>query len=60
MIEQLFFDTDCLSSGDILVAALAAGLIDEDIGNKIWSDMIAKHRQLPVDSFSDYLKKIQK
>lgn len=45
-----------VTTGDILVAALKAGYIDENDGNQIWSNMISRRRLLPTRSFSDYLK----
>jgi len=49
------YNLDHIATGDILVAALEAGYIDENTGNQIWSNMISKRRILPTNSFSDYL-----
>ena len=48
-----------VTTGDILVAALNAGYINENVANQIWSNMISKRRLLPTRSFSDYLKTIK-
>ncbi|MEW6661358.1 MAG: hypothetical protein ACOY9Y_05300 [Bacillota bacterium] len=45
-----------ITTGDILVEAMSKGLIDENIGNQIWADMLSKRRLLPAATFSDYLK----
>lgn len=45
-----------VATGDILVAALNKGYIDETTGNQIWRNMIAKRRMLPTNSFTEYLK----
>ena len=45
-----------VTTGDIMAAALAAGLIDEAIGNTMWTNMLAKKRLLPNLTFSDYLQ----
>lgn len=52
------YNLDHVTTGDILVAALNKGYIDEAAGNQIWSNMLAKKRRLPEASFSDYLKTI--
>ena len=52
------YNLDHVTTGDILVAALNKGYIDEATGNQIWSNMLAKKRRLPEASFSDYLKTI--
>ena len=44
-----------VTTGDILVAALKVGYIDEATGNQIWRNMIARRRMLPANSFTDYL-----
>lgn len=44
-----------ITTGDILIEAMNAGLIIEADGNKIWTDMIRKRRMLPTVTFSDYL-----
>lgn len=48
-----------LTTGEILVSALGAGLINENTGNQIWSKMLLKRRLLPAPSFSDYLRTIK-
>lgn len=45
-----------LTTGDILVAALINGHIDEMTGNYIWDGMKEKKRMLPTDSFTEYLE----
>ncbi len=52
------YDLEHVTTGDILVAALNKGYIDETMGNQIWSNMLAKKRRLPEPSFSDYLNSI--
>jgi predicted nucleic acid-binding protein len=52
------FELEHITTGDILVSALTAGYIDEDLGNQIWSSMLMKRRSLPAISFSDYLNQI--
>lgn len=49
------YNLDHVATGDILVAALEVGYIDENTGNQIWHNMISKRRILPTSSFSDYL-----
>ena len=44
-----------ITTGDILMEALHAGIITETEGNTIWTDMIRKKRMLPTASFSEYL-----
>jgi len=44
-----------ITTGDILIEAMEAGIITETDGNTIWSDMIRKRRMLPTTTFSDYL-----
>ncbi|HHV17631.1 MAG TPA: hypothetical protein GXZ27_02050 [Thermoanaerobacterales bacterium] len=48
-----------VATGDILVAALNKGYIDEIIGNQIWTNMIRKKRMLPTATFTDYIKTIK-
>ncbi len=48
-----------ITTGDILVEALDAGYINEATGNQVWSNMIARRRMLPTDTFSSYLKLIK-
>lgn len=45
------------TTSDILVDAYNRGLITENQGNIIWSNMIARRRRLGAASFSEYLKK---
>ncbi|MDI6688516.1 MAG: hypothetical protein QME06_09905 [Desulfobacterales bacterium] len=45
-----------ITTGDILVEAMNKWLIDENIGNQIWANMLSKQRLLPAATFSDYLK----
>ena len=44
-----------IDTGQILVEALDKGLINEEEGNKIWREMLAKKRKLPANTFSEYL-----
>ncbi len=44
-----------ITTGDILIKAMDAGIITEAEGNTIWADMIRKKRMLPTASFSEYL-----
>ena len=53
------YDLEHMTTGDILVAALRKGYIDETTGNRIWSNMIVKRRMLPTNSFTEYLKTIK-
>ncbi len=46
-----------IDTGQILVEALGKGLITKDEGNSIWSQMLAKKRMLPANTFSEYLAK---
>lgn len=46
-----------IDTGQILKEALEKGLITEMDGNSIWSQMLAKRRQLPTNIFSEYLKR---
>lgn len=48
-----------ITTGDILVAALDKGYIDEQTGNQIWIKMIGKRRMLPTATFTEYLKIIK-
>lgn len=45
-----------ITTGDILINAMEAGIITETEGNTIWSAMIRKRRMLPASTFSEYLK----
>lgn len=49
-----------IDTGQILVEAMKEGLITESDGNNIWSQMLAKKRQLPANSFSEYLLNLKK
>jgi len=51
------YKLDHVTTGDILVSALKAGIIDESTGNQIWSKMLSKRRLLPTASFSEYLER---
>ncbi|MCR5693717.1 MAG: hypothetical protein K6G89_01955 [Clostridia bacterium] len=44
-----------ITTGDILIEAMDAGIITEADGNTIWAEMIRKRRTLPATTFSDYL-----
>ena len=44
-----------ITTGDILIEAMDAGIITETEGNSIWADMIRKRCMLPTTTFSDYL-----
>ncbi|WIV12206.1 hypothetical protein [Proteiniborus sp. MB09-C3] len=48
-----------VATGDILVAALNEGYIDETTGNQIWTNMIGKRRILPTATFTEYLRTIK-
>lgn len=50
------YELEHITTGDILVAALNAGYINEQNGNQIWSNMISRKRMLPTPTFTDYLK----
>ena len=45
-----------IDTGTILTEALERGLITENDGNRIWSQMLAKKRKLPAGSFTEYLE----
>lgn len=45
-----------ITTGDILLAALNEGYINEIVGNQIWKNMIAKKRMLPTLTFTEYLQ----
>ena len=53
------YNLEHITTGDILVAALNKGFIDEESGNQIWAKMIDKRRMLPTATFTDYLKTIK-
>ena len=44
-----------ITTGDILLQAMGAGIITETDGNIIWAEMIRKRRMLPTATFSEYL-----
>ena len=44
-----------ITTGDILIEAMDAGIITETYGNTIWAEMIRKRRMLPTATFSEYL-----
>ena len=44
-----------ITTGDILIEAMNAGIITEADGNTIWAEMIKKRRMLPTATFSEYL-----
>ena len=49
-----------ITTGDILIEAMDAGIITEAEGNTIWSNMIRKRRILPTTTFSEYLANYHK
>ena len=51
------YDISHITTGDILIEAMDAGIISEAEGNTIWADMIRKRRLLPTATFSEYLMK---
>ncbi len=51
------FKLNHITTGDILIEALKAKLINESDGNQIWGKMLLKKRKLPTSNFSDYLNK---
>lgn len=53
------YNLDYITTCDILVESLKKGLINENIGNQIWSNMLRKRRALPTLTFTDYLKTVQ-
>lgn len=44
-----------ITTGDILIEAMDAGIITETDGNTMWAEMIRKRRILPTVTFSEYL-----
>ncbi|MBP5781647.1 MAG: hypothetical protein J6X34_10515 [Clostridia bacterium] len=54
------FQISHITTGDILIKAMDAGIISEADGNAIWADMIRKRRMLPTATFSDYLAAYKK
>lgn len=49
------YEISHITTGDILIEAIDAGIITEAESNTIWSDMIRKRRMLPTTTFSEYL-----
>lgn len=49
------YSLEYTTTADILVEAYKRGLIDENQGNLIWSNMLRKRRRLGAASFTDYL-----
>ena len=49
------YDLRLFTTGDILKEALKRGIIDENAGNGIWSQMLSKKRKLGYGSFSQFL-----
>ncbi len=54
------YELSHITTGDILIEAMYAGIITEAEGNTIWADMIRKRRMLPTTSFSAYLTNYHK
>lgn len=48
-----------ITTGDILIEAMNAGIITEADGNIIWGDMLLKRRMLPTRTFSEYLSSLR-
>lgn len=46
---------ELVTTGDILVEAMKAGIITEAEGNSIWAEMIRRRRLLPNATFTDFL-----
>lgn len=49
-----------ITTGDILIEALDAGIITEAEGNSLWVNMIRKRRMLPAATFTDYIESKKK
>ena len=49
------FGLRLITTGDILKEALQQGLITEEVGNQIWSQMLSRRRKLGYASFSEFL-----
>lgn len=49
-----------IDTGQILIEALKKGMISETDGNSIWTQMSAKKRMLPTNTFSEYLSAAKK
>lgn len=56
MIYVEHFNLDLLTTADIMKKAYILGLITEDEGNNIWTQMINRRRRLPYDSFTECLQ----
>ena len=54
------YEISHITTGDILIEAMDAGIITEAEGNTIWLDMIRKRRLLPTTTFSEYLANYRK
>jgi len=50
------FNLKYITTGDILIEALAKGYITENEGNAIWASMLKKRRRLGAGSFSEYIE----
>lgn len=48
-----------ITTGDILMEAMASGIISEAEGNQLWSHMLQKRRRLPTSTFTDYIRNCQ-
>lgn len=49
------FKLQLMTTGNILVDACCKRLIGEELGNTIWAKMLARHRKLGADTFSEFL-----
>ena len=49
-----------ITTGDILMKAMDAGIITEAEGNTIWAGMIRKRRMLPAETFTEYMANCRK
>ena len=49
------YEISHITTGDILIEAMNAGIITEAEGSTLWSDMLRKRRMLPTATFSEYL-----
>ncbi len=54
------YEISHITTGDILIEALDAGMVTEVEGNTIWAEMIRKRRMLPTTTFSEYLANYRK
>ncbi len=48
-----------ITTGDILMEAMEAGVISEADGNQLWSHMLHKKRRLSTGTFTDYIRSRQ-